>query len=113
MQDTPYPHLTNIEGEWDIVYLDKWTPTKNQYLPLRHRSIQALDNLIIKHITPMMPGKKECFVPGKIQHAFRSPYNPGPNVRPVYYINYAKAVLSVRLNFSYHNWYDCLTERTK
>ena len=113
MQNTTYPHLANLDGGWEIVHLDKWTPTKNQYLPLRYRELQALDELIAKHIRPMMPRGSECFVPGKIQHAFRSPYNPAPNVRPIYYINYAKAILSVRLNFSYHNWYDCLPEGTK
>src|SRR5262245_28997606 len=104
-----YPHLTNTYGLWEIVHLDKWTPTKDEYLPLRYSSLQALDAMIARHLegTNIAP-QKECTLFGKNQHAFRSPYKPAPNVKPMYYIHYAKAILSVRLAFSYHNWYDCL-----
>jgi hypothetical protein len=106
-----YPHLTNVDGEWLITQLDKWTPTKNLYLPLRYKKLQALDDLIKKHVGDLAH-QKECILLGKPQHAFRSPYTPGPNTKPVYYVNYAKAIISVRLAFSYHNWYDCLPEGT-
>lgn len=101
--ETRYPHLTQKGGAWIVVQLDDWKYIKNHVLPLRLPK-QALDDKILVKFRYEYEKFRDFpneHIDGQQSVSIRSPYS---NTQPIYTIHSARAILSMWLDFSYHNW---------
>jgi hypothetical protein len=113
METITYPHLTNQGGTWIVVDLEKWTPIKNKYIPLMYRKLQELDYRIRDKLGPEYGAVKayrdqHLTTTTKSIFSIRSPYMPDPNLPDTFHVSLPRALLSIFMGFSYHNWYKCL-----